>query len=113
MKALICIIDSRKQQFAYCTMFEDNVKLKGLAKFNLWKEPQLEGKEKIEVGGNVEGVILFGPGRYGSEAVFIPRSEDASNDEDDGYLICFVHDETTGYGTVLLKNEWTYFYVLF
>ena len=94
-------------------MFDDNMRLIGLAKFNLWKEPQIEGKGKIEVGGNVEGVILFGPGRYGSEAVFIPRSEDASNDEDDGYLICFVHDETTGYGTVLLKNEWTYFYVLF
>ena len=86
-------------------MFEDNMKLKGLAKFNLWKEPQLEGKEKIEVGGNVEGVILFGHGRYGSEAVFIPRSEDPSIDEDDGYLICFVHDESTGYGTVFLKNE--------
>ena len=81
----------------------ENLKINGLVKFNLWREPELKGKEKIEVGGNVEGVILFGPGRYGSEAVFIPRSSNRMDeDEDDGYLICFVHDETTGCEIVLL-----------
>ena len=40
----------------------------------------------------------FGPGRYGSEAVFAPRSNGAADhagsagDEDDGYVVSFVTD---------------------
>ena len=33
----------------------------------------------------------FGPKRYGGEAIFAPKVGSAA--EDDGYLICFVHDE--------------------
>lgn len=97
----------RKQQFAYCTMLENSTKVKGLVKFNLWAEPEFEGKEKIEVGGNVEGVIVFGPRRYGSEAIFVSRSSAEDEAEDDGYLICFVHDEGTGKSEVLVYDAKT------
>lgn len=67
-------------------------------KFDLRAEPE-EGKTKIEVGGNVKGVFDLGPGRFGSEAVFVPREPSLKSDEDDGYLIFFAHDENTGYAS--------------
>lgn len=47
----------------------------------------------LEVGGNIMGIYDLGQGRYGSEAIFVPRE---AGEEDDGYLIFFVHDENTG-----------------
>ena len=41
------------------------------------------------------GVFDFGLGRFGSEAIGLDL------EEDDGYLICFVHDENIGYGSRL------------
>ncbi|MDB4049285.1 carotenoid oxygenase family protein [Luminiphilus sp.] len=42
-----------------------------------------------ELGRTTE--FIYGPNRHGGEAVFAPRA--GSNSEDDGYLVCFVHDE--------------------
>ncbi|KAI6675897.1 hypothetical protein NL676_036693 [Syzygium grande] len=61
---------------------------------------QRKEKKKIEVGGNVEGVFDLGPGRFGSEAIFVPREPDITPEEDDGCLIFFVHDENTGKSAV-------------
>ena len=36
----------------------------------------------------------FGPGRYCSEAPFAPRA--GGRDEDDGFVVCFVHDASGG-----------------
>lgn len=72
-------------------------KIKGIVKFDLLAEPDVAAKKKLEVGGNVQGIFDLGPGRFGSEAVFVPRKPGVSSDEDDGYLIFFVHDENTGY----------------
>ena len=69
--------------------------MEGIVKFDLQLEPEV-GREQIEVGGNVKGIFQFGHGRYGSEAIFVPRESDVELEEDDGYLICFVHDENTG-----------------
>jgi hypothetical protein len=70
----------------------------GIIKFDLHAEPQ-SGKKELEVGGNVEGIYELGPGRFGSEAVFVPEQPGLSGEEDDGYLIFFVHDENTGYSS--------------
>jgi hypothetical protein len=97
---------------------KEPTKIYGLTKFDLWVEPddrdhQLAelidddtgdqmNQTRIETGGNVKGVIWFGSGRYGSTAVFVPRSatdlrvyshQDHEPAEDDGYLLCLVHDE--------------------
>lgn len=85
----------RKQRFVYGTRLDSLAKVEGIVKFDLQLEPEV-GKEQIEVGGNVEGIFQFGHGRYGSEAIFVPRESDVELEEDDGYLICFVHDENTG-----------------
>ena len=43
---------------------------------------------------------LYGPNRHGGEAVFAPKL-DASG-EDDGYLVCFVHDEAESQSECLI-----------
>ena len=90
----------RKQCYVYGTTLDSVAKVKGLVKFDLQAEPKV-GKVQIEVRGNVLGVFDFGPGRFGSEAIFIPRYSRLDLEEDDGYLIYFVHDENTGYGSSL------------
>lgn len=90
---------TRKQRYVYGTILDNITKVKGIIKFDLHAEPEL-GKEKLEVGGNVQGIFDLGPGRYGSEAIFVPRQPGITSEEDDGYLIFFVHDENTGKSAV-------------
>jgi len=57
-----------------------------------------EGVAKVEIdaeSGHVRkvGEIIYGPGKFGGEAVFVPKAEPQS--EDDGYLLTFVFDEAT------------------
>lgn len=86
----------RKQRFVYGTMLDSIAKVTGIIKFDLHAEPEAD-KTRLEVGGNVQGIYDLGPGRFGSEAVFVPRKPGITSEEDDGYLIFFVHDENTGY----------------
>ncbi|KAJ6948446.1 hypothetical protein NC651_002703 [Populus alba x Populus x berolinensis] len=89
----------RKQRYVYGTLLDSIAKVTGIVKFDLHSEPE-PGKGKIEVGGNVKGIFDLGPGRFGSEAVFIPREPGTTSEEDDGYLIFFAHDENTGKSSV-------------
>ena len=85
----------RKQRYVYGTRLDSIAKVTGIVKFDLHAEPE-SGKQSIEVGGNVEGLYNLGPGRFGSEAIFVPKVPGVNSVEDDGYLIFFVHDEKTG-----------------
>ncbi|XP_044491231.1 carotenoid 9,10(9',10')-cleavage dioxygenase 1-like [Mangifera indica] len=85
----------RKQRYVYGTILDSIAKVAGIVKFDLHAEPEA-GKTKLEVGGNIKGIFDLGPGRFGSEAIFVPREPGTSSEEDDGYLIFFVHDEKTG-----------------
>ncbi|KAL4601068.1 hypothetical protein ACB092_11G245200 [Castanea dentata] len=89
----------RRQRYVYGTIWDSNAKVTGIIKFDLHAEPET-GKTKLEVGGNVQGIYDFGPGRFGSEAIFVPRVPGITSEEDDGYLIFFVHDENTGKSSV-------------
>ena len=86
----------------YGSILENIAKVTGIIKFDLHAEPEA-GKTKLEVGGNVKGIFDLGRGRFGSEAVFVPQESSAAAEEDDGYLIFFVHDENTGYTIVQLS----------
>ena len=44
----------------------------------------------------------YGPGRFGMEAVFVPRTDDAA--EDDGWLMTYVTDMTTGTSEVVILH---------
>ncbi|XP_034703035.1 carotenoid 9,10(9',10')-cleavage dioxygenase 1-like [Vitis riparia] len=85
----------RKQRYVYGTILDSIAKVTGVIKFDLHAESNA-GKSKLEVGGNVQGIFDLGVGRFGSEAVFVPREPGITSEEDDGYLIFFVHDEKTG-----------------
>ncbi|XVF22947.1 hypothetical protein REPUB_Repub12eG0214900 [Reevesia pubescens] len=89
----------RKQRYVYATVLDSIAKVTGIVKFDLHAEPEA-GKTKIEAGGNVQGLFDLGPGRFGSEAIFVPREPGTSSEEDDGYLIFFVHDDNTGKSSV-------------
>uniref|UniRef100_A0A2P2LL84 carotenoid 9,10-dioxygenase n=3 Tax=Rhizophora mucronata TaxID=61149 RepID=A0A2P2LL84_RHIMU len=84
----------RKQRYVYGTILDSIAKVTGIIKFDLQAEPET-GKSKLEVGGNVKGIYNLGPGRFGSEAIFVPRKPGTASEEDDGYLVLFVHDENT------------------
>lgn len=69
-----------------------------MVKYDVSVEPELPPQD-LKVGGNIKGLFLHGDGRYGSEVFFVPRNTVGKDiQEDDGYLICFVHDENIGYG---------------
>ncbi|KAI3861107.1 hypothetical protein MKW92_043811 [Papaver armeniacum] len=89
----------RKQRYVYGTILDSIAKVTGIIKFDLHAEPEL-GKKELEVGGNIKGIFDLGPGRFGSEAIFVPREPGVTSEEDDGYLIFFAHDETTGKSAV-------------
>ncbi|XP_024025901.1 carotenoid 9,10(9',10')-cleavage dioxygenase 1 [Morus notabilis] len=89
----------RKQRYVYGTTLDSIAKVTGIVKFDLHGKPE-SGKTRIEVGGNVQGLYELGPGRFGSEAIFVPKVPGITSEEDDGYLIFFVHDENTGKSAV-------------
>ncbi|CAA0808904.1 Carotenoid 9-10(9-10)-cleavage dioxygenase 1 [Striga hermonthica] len=89
----------RKQRYVYGTILDEIAKVTGIIKFDLHEKPEIE-KEKLKVGGNVSGIFDLGPGRFGSEAIFVPRQPGTTSEEDDGYLIFFAHDEKTGKSAV-------------
>ncbi|KAL5079191.1 hypothetical protein RYX36_007612 [Vicia faba] len=67
----------RKTQFAYLALAEPWPKVSGFAKVDLFT-------------GEVKK-YLYGQNRFGGEPLFLPN-EDSEN-EDDGYILAFVHDE--------------------
>ncbi|KAK2992344.1 hypothetical protein RJ640_015432, partial [Escallonia rubra] len=81
------------------TIMDSIAKITGIVKFDLHAEPET-GKTNLVVGGNVRGIFNLGAGRFGSEATFVPRQPGSNTEEDDGYLILFVHDESTGKSSV-------------
>ncbi|XP_010552741.1 PREDICTED: carotenoid 9,10(9',10')-cleavage dioxygenase 1 isoform X2 [Tarenaya hassleriana] len=85
----------RKQRYVYGTILDSIAKVTGIIKFDLHAEPE-PGKTELEVGGNIIGIYDLGPGRYGSEAIYVPQETGCTAEEDGGYLIFFVHDERTG-----------------
>jgi carotenoid cleavage dioxygenase len=56
--------------------------------------PLINGLIKYDFSSGSSQVHKFGAGRYGGEAVFIPRP--GATAEDDGWLITFVYDEGSG-----------------
>ena len=59
--------------------------------FNTERAFTFDGVMKFDNESGVTSEYLYGPHRHGGEAVFAPKAGAVS--EDDGYLVCFVHDE--------------------
>jgi carotenoid cleavage dioxygenase len=61
---------------------------------------RFDGLTRYDLDTGRSSTHRFGPGRWGSEAVFAPRPD--STEEDDGYAVCFVRDEREGTSEVLV-----------
>ncbi|KAI4390174.1 hypothetical protein MLD38_002313 [Melastoma candidum] len=69
----------RKTQFAYLALAEP------------W--PKVSGFAKVDLSTGEIKKHIYGEQKYGGEPLFLPRSPAASEKEDDGYVLAFVHDE--------------------
>ncbi|KAJ4874013.1 hypothetical protein Rs2_44232 [Raphanus sativus] len=78
----------RKTRFAYLALAEPWPKVSGFAKVDLFT-------------GEVKK-YLYGGERYGGEPLFLPGDENRG--EDDGYILCFVHDEDTWKSELQIVN---------
>lgn len=64
--------------------------------------PLFDGLIKYHLNNGKSQTHEFGQGRYGGEAVFAPSLD--ATDEDDGWLITFVHDENTETSELVVIN---------
>ncbi|KAK5792335.1 hypothetical protein PVK06_033449 [Gossypium arboreum] len=80
----------RKTRYAYLAIAEPWPKVSGFAKVDLFT-------------GEVKKHI-YGDKRYGGEPFFLPRNDDPESAEDDGYILCFVHDEKTWKSELQIVN---------
>ncbi|KAG1348199.1 9-cis-epoxycarotenoid dioxygenase, chloroplastic [Cocos nucifera] len=79
----------RKTRYAYLAIAEPWPKVSGFAKVDLFT-------------GEV-AKFMYGDNRYGGEPYFVARDA-ASPREDDGYVLAFMHDETTSESELLIVN---------
>ncbi|KAE8677319.1 9-cis-epoxycarotenoid dioxygenase NCED2 [Hibiscus syriacus] len=79
----------RKTRFAYLALAEPWPKVSGFAKVDLST-------------GQVKNYI-YGDQRYGGEPLFFPRNPNSKN-EDDGYILAFVHNEKTWKSELQIVN---------
>src|SRR6185437_11336387 len=57
---------------------------------------------KQDLDAKTNESYAYGPGRFGMEAVFVPRTQDS--DEDDGWLMTYVSDMTTRTSEVVILH---------
>ncbi|KAF3329811.1 9-cis-epoxycarotenoid dioxygenase [Carex littledalei] len=82
----------RKTQFSYLAIAEPWPKVSGFAKVDL-----LTGKIVK---------FMYGENRYGGEPYFLPKDDCqiGRGEEDEGYVLCFVHDESTCRSELLIVD---------
>ncbi|KAJ3680696.1 hypothetical protein LUZ60_016974 [Juncus effusus] len=71
--------------------------------------PKISGIVKLDFSltGSGDCVVAsrdFGPGCFGGEPFFVPSSWDDGTDEDDGYVVSYVHNEQTGESTFVVMD---------
>ncbi|KAH6764139.1 nine-cis-epoxycarotenoid dioxygenase 3 [Perilla frutescens var. hirtella] len=81
----------RKTRFAYLAIAEPWPKVSGFAKVDLFT-------------GQVNK-FFYGDEKYGGEPLFLPR--DGASEEDDGYILAFVHDEKAWKSELQIVNATT------
>ncbi|GLU14002.1 hypothetical protein SLE2022_305990 [Rubroshorea leprosula] len=82
----------RKTQYAYLAIAEPWPRVSGFAKVDLFT-------------GEVKKHI-YGHSRFGGEPFFLPKDPNSEN-EDDGYILAFVHDEKTWKSELQIVNAMT------
>ncbi|KAK6158553.1 hypothetical protein DH2020_005867 [Rehmannia glutinosa] len=79
----------RRTRYVYATLTDQLPKAAGVAKLDL-------SLSTIDRDDCVVASRIYGPGCYGGEPFFVPREHDNPEaEEDDGYLVTYVHNENT------------------
>ena len=68
--------------------------------FNTERAFTFDGVMQYDNESGITTEYLYGPNRHGGEAVFAPKL--GASGEDDGYLVCFVHDEAENQSECLI-----------
>ncbi|CAI0476620.1 unnamed protein product, partial [Linum tenue] len=67
--------------------------------------PKISGVVKLDVGESAVACRMFGPGCFGGEPFFVAKDPGSSEaDEDDGYLVTYVHNEINGESRFLVMD---------
>ncbi|KAG8059719.1 hypothetical protein GUJ93_ZPchr0002g23228 [Zizania palustris] len=77
----------RRNRYGYLGIGDPMPKISGVAKLDF----DLAGRGDCTVARR-----NFGPGCFAGEPFFVPDDVEGNGNEDDGYLVCYVHDEGTG-----------------
>ncbi|XP_042516151.1 probable carotenoid cleavage dioxygenase 4, chloroplastic [Macadamia integrifolia] len=86
----------KKSQYAYLGVGEPMPKMAGVVKLDL------SGWEHQE---HVVASRMYGQGCYGGEPFFVAKNpEDPNAEEDDGYMVSYVHDEILGESKFLVMD---------
>ncbi|KAF5795720.1 putative oxidoreductase [Helianthus annuus] len=79
-----------KNRYMYCGVGDPMPKISGVVKLDV----SLSEADRREC---IVASRMFGPGCYGGEPFFVAREPDNPDaDEDDGYVVSYVHNENTG-----------------
>ncbi|XP_027359900.1 probable carotenoid cleavage dioxygenase 4, chloroplastic [Abrus precatorius] len=84
----------KKNRFVYAAVGDPMPKITGVVKLDVSR-----GEEKRDC---TVGCRMYGEGCYGGEPFFVAREE--GGEEDDGYLVSFVHDEKKGESRFLVMD---------
>ncbi|RVW68137.1 hypothetical protein VitviT2T_002912 [Vitis vinifera] len=89
----------KKNKYVYAAVGNPMPKISGVVKLDV---SQTERKECIV------GSRMYGPGCYGGEPFFVAREPDNPEaEEDDGYIVSYVHDEKSGESKFLVMDAKT------
>ncbi|KAK8957978.1 hypothetical protein KSP39_PZI000434 [Platanthera zijinensis] len=65
--------------------------------------PKVSGFAKVDLASGEMQKFVYGDGKYGGEPYFVPAAEEGG-EEDDGYVLAFVHDEIAGSSELIIVN---------
>ncbi|KAI5068578.1 hypothetical protein GOP47_0016923 [Adiantum capillus-veneris] len=88
----------RNSRYAYLAIAEPWPRVSGIAKVDLHAHGSSEAQE------NIVGKHMYAEGCYGGEPIFVPSSDDPNADEDDGYILTYMHNEETGKSELLILD---------
>lgn len=87
---------AKKNRYVYAAVGDPMPKMTGLVKLDLKKGERRECTVATRI---------YGPDCYGGEPFFVARdAADKEADEDDGYILSYVHDEKAGESKFLVMD---------
>ncbi|GAA0185167.1 hypothetical protein Leryth_027547 [Lithospermum erythrorhizon] len=81
-----------------------NTKYAYLAVAEPW--PKVSGFAKVDLSTGEVKKYIYGDDKYGGEPMFVPRDVNCTA-EDDGHILCFVHDEKASKSELRIVNAMT------